>query len=199
MAYSGKTGGGGGGIPPQEQIKAQAKFKKILEDNPDYIVAHTGLSFDRIPSVTGVPIRQQSRPPRTDCLSHFKTDKSKEDLVGVIKGCLYKKGIPCFTSETETVISVKEMEENRYILSLEISYYPIGEEIFGVDFHQVGGDKYKFSEIFNDIRSLLAPESTDEDGNDETGSSGGGSVARYNIPPCDKSKYNDNLRFDHMI
>ena len=176
MAHSGKSGGEGG-FPPTKRTKLtkeQDKFNKIVEGNPDYIVAHTGLSFEQIPSVTGVLIMRQFFPPmRYLSPSCFETPTTWEEIEKIICEYFIGKNISFCLPETIAVFSVKGVKDDQNLI-FDIYCCPTNNDTFIVEFRRVIGDAKIFSKIFTDIRSLIAPELTDEDETGEAGNSGGG-------------------------
>jgi hypothetical protein len=172
-----------------------------------YIIAHTNLSFDQIPSVTGVPIRRQFFPPRRYLApSYFKTSRVWEEIDDKISTYFREKNIAFCLPETIAVFSVKGIQDDHNLI-FDIYCCPTGNDTFVVEFRRVRGDAFILSKIFVEIRSLLATglqDDDDEDDDAEVGMSNGSGSAtmteRYNIPPADKSRYaGEYFSFDALI
>jgi len=183
------------------------EFRLAAEKAHPYIITHSNLTFDQIPSVTGVPIRRQFFSPRKYLSpSNFETDKSWEEIELQVKTYFDKNGIPYCLPETIAVFSVSGISSDRNLI-FDIHCCPAPKlsndepQKFVIEFRRVRGDAFILSKIFLELKSCLVPASQEEEeaiaDNDDLAF---GSSMQYDIPSVEKSRYSgEYFNFDALI
>lgn len=181
------------------------EFRLAAEKAHPFIVTHSNLTFDQIPSVTGVPIRRQFFAPRKYLSpSNFETLKKWEGVDGIestIKDYFEKNGYPYCLPDTIAVFSVSGISSDRNLI-FDIHCCPTQDgEKFVIEFRRVRGDAFILSKIFMELKSLLVPAGQEEEeaAADEEDVALGSSM-QYDIPPVERSRYNgEYFNFDALI
>jgi hypothetical protein len=177
------------------------------------IITHTNLTFDQIPSVTGVPIRRQFYPPRKHlCPGNFVTVIEWEEFVRIVEGYLDQIKIKYNLPETVAAFSIHGTPSDPK-LDFDIHYCPVPmnkddrEQKFVIEFRRVRGDAFALSKIFFGLKELLVPASQEDQEDQEdleafadTEDLELGSSSQYTIPPYDNTKYSGTyFSFDDLI
>ena len=166
--------------------------------NNSYIIAHTNLKFEDIPSVTGVQIVRQFYPPRKNpSPSHFLTNKSWDEIMETISACFGELFIPFCLPETIAVFSVTGTPADSN-LTFDIYCCPKDDGEFVIEFRKIRGDAFIMSRIFKKIKRRIVPadqlEEDDyedpEEGANNAGAGGGAGAQNNN---------NHEFNFDDLI
>jgi hypothetical protein len=187
MANNSSSSGGGYGIPDERKCVRCNKLYSIysicvcLQSNEyrlaaekahPYIITHSNLTFDQIPSVTGVPIVRQFFPPRKYLSpSNFETKEQWDTIKEKIEAYFDANGIPYCLPDTIAVFSVSGISSDRNLI-FDINVCPVSKETeleqqkYVIEFRRVRGDAFILSKIFLEIKALLVEEAEEEE-NDE--------------------------------
>ncbi len=172
------------------------------DGNNSYIIAHTNLKFEDIPSVTGVQIVRQFFPPRKNpSPSHFWTNKlwdGEDEIMELIIHCLDEDNILFCLPDTIAVFSVTGTPADSN-LSFDIYCCPNEDDgKFMIEFRRTKGDAFIMSRIFRKIkRCLVEADQLEEDDYEDpeegagNAGAGGGAGAQNNN--------NHEFNFDDLI
>lgn len=182
-------------------------FRLAAEKAHPYIITHSNLTFDQIPSVTGVPIRRQFFAPRKYLSpSNFETDLQWESIEGEVKAYFDQNGIPYCLPDTIAVFSVSGISsDSNLIFDIHVCPAPKQTELeqqkFVIEFRRVRGDAFILSKIFLELKSRLVPAGQEEEeAADDEEDLALGSSMQYDIPPVEKSRYSgEYFNFDALI
>ena len=200
------------------------KFRRAAEASHPYILTHTNLTFDQIPSVTGVPIKRQFYPPR-EFLSpgNFETVIEWEEFVRIVKSYLEQIGIAYCLPETIAVFSINmTVDDPDYPnLIFDIHYCPVPKHMetedqkqkFVIEFRRIRGDAFKIADIFFGLKKLFIPTSQEEEEDEEDAEDKEvqeastdaedfalESSSQYTNPPYDNNIYSGKyFSFDDLI
>jgi hypothetical protein len=183
------------------------EFRLAAEKAHPYIITHSNLTFDQIPSVTGVPIRRQFFAPRKYLSpSNFETDKTWEIIEGELKEYFDANAIPYCLPDTIAVFSVSGISsDSNLIFDIHVCPAPKQTESeqqkFVIEFRRVRGDAFILSKIFLELKSRLVPAGQEEEeAADDEEDLALGSSMQYTIPPVEKSRYSgEYFNFDALI
>lgn len=132
------------------------QFKDTGHKSLPFVITHSNLTFDQIPSVTGVPIKRKFYPPRKHLApSNFETNSDWTNIEDVIKRFLESKGIRYSLPITIAVFSVQGVPAD---LSLEFDIHccPTETSTYIIEFRRIRGDAFILSKLFFELKALLA-------------------------------------------
>ena len=182
MANNSSSSGGGYGIPDERKcvrcnnlysiysicVCLQSNEYRLAAENAHpYIITHSNLTFDQIPSVTGVPIVRQFLPVRKyPSPLNFETEEKWETIEEKAKQYFDANGIPYCLPDTNAVFSVSGISSDSNLI-FDINVCQVSKETelelqkYVIEFRRVRGDAFILSRIFFGIKGLFVEEEED--------------------------------------
>lgn len=132
-----------------------------------FIITHSNLTLDQIPSVSGVPIRRQFFPPRKFLApSHFESSRSWEEIELEVSGYFRSRQVEFCLPLTTAVFSVQGTSADPSLL-FDIHVSPTGAGTFIIEFRRNRGDAFILSKMFFELRSILSDFQEEEEQEEE--------------------------------
>jgi hypothetical protein len=188
MANNSSSSGGGYGIPDERKCVRcnnlhsiysicdclqSNEYRLAAEKAHPYIITHSNLTFDKIPSVSGVPIVRQFLPvSKYPSPLNFETDEQWETIKEKVEEYFDANGIPYCLPDTNAVFSISGISsDSNLIFDIRVCRVLKETEVelqkYVIEFRRVRGDAFILSRIFLGIKALLVEEEEEEEEEEE--------------------------------
>jgi len=176
------------------------EFRLAAEKAHPYIITHSNLTFDDIPSVSGVvPIKRSFYLPRKGWEGNgITTDKRWDEIEKITTQILEKYHIPFCLPDAVGVFSVSINPTDRDTRLIFDIYCCLKEDKSGfvIELRRPRGSHDTISSVMQELRDQLESPKPDADVDDLVL----GSSMHYDIPPIEKSRYEGQyFDFDSLI
>jgi hypothetical protein len=188
-----------------ESVSEKAReYRLAAEATHPYIITHSNLTFDDIPTISGtVPIKRSFYLPRKGWEeSGIITDKRWKEIKKIITQILRKYNIPFCLPETVGVFSVSIDPTDRETRLIFDIYCCLKEDKSGfvIEFRRPRGSYDTISSVIQEVRDQLESPKPDVDVDVDVDDLALGSSMQYDIPPIEQSRYQGAyFDFDSLI